>query len=479
MRLSLHQRVSARGTFHIWVGASGVTQPPAISWTIDGAPANPGAVVQMTSVRTAAMVAPNQLRAFAGIVSFVDPDPTRPHRLEAVAQLDGTRALLDVRSIPSAVPNAGPADAPLRILLASCFHRDTDKNRAGTIVHQIVKSERPDLTLFLGDQVYLDLPTLQNFKNTLPWMAANFESKYVENWFPDEAAFHAGYHELLSSAPSVFAPDDHEYWNNFPHAAPHLENTFTGGGRANWTQAAQQMWRAFQMQSGKAPGEAVVIDDIDPLSILVLDTRTDRTRGFDDPKFMSQAAIDATRQWSRNLIARKRFGFLITGQTLFEPPAGFFAKRFGDARMADHKSDYAAVIGAIRQAVSAGRPILCITGDVHWGRVLAARGTATDRLFEIISSPVSLVQNLLKDVGGATGQGQGDDWPKHTKPPTEDVHFAEIGTFELHPTALQRGNQVVLLELRRKGTAIEIKVRFHPIHPTKNLPVTTAELTLR
>ena len=81
----------------------------------------------------------------------------------------------------------------------------------------------PDLCLFMGDQVYLDLPTIQAFDEDPKWLAKKFEQDYVRNWFS------RGFTEGLGLGPLAFIPDDHEYWNNFPHVSPFIQNSWSEG----------------------------------------------------------------------------------------------------------------------------------------------------------------------------------------------------------------------------------------------------------
>ena len=74
---------------------------------------------------------------------------------------------------------------------------------------------------------------------------------------------------------SVSMPDDHEYWNNFPHAAPLIQNSWQESSRENWRRAARAAFEGFQRQYPAESGEAVIID-VDPLSFSLADTRTDK-----------------------------------------------------------------------------------------------------------------------------------------------------------------------------------------------------------
>jgi len=458
--ISLHQRVSAPGTLQVWAGVTGVAAAPNVVWTFDGAPANPVVVRPFAPARVGAAANAGEARVFTSILSFNDQPAGVPHVIEAA--LGSVRVALEVRGVPAEVPEWG-FPTPLRILLASCFDRKTDKNIAGRLVKALVKSDRPDLSLFLGDQVYLDLPTFQDLGHGLRDMAVAFEEKYVANWFPDMA----GYHELLVAGPAAFAPDDHEYWNNYPHAAIFMENTWNAEVRGRWHDAARAMWEAFQLDAASQPGAPLRFDFPKPLSILVLDTRTDRTGN----QLLSPTSAKAVGDWADFVIHENRIPILITGQSIFEEKAGFFGTRFADARLANH-DDYGVLVKALMRMIDAGRPVLCLTGDVHFGRILTIENSPkANRLYEVISSPVSLVENVVANAFSPITSlfKKKSDWPKHGEPPMKPFTLLDFGAdYDFRTSHGQRGNHVVMLTFGRIGdTAVRIKAAFHPLHPSK------------
>ena len=104
--------------------------------------------------------------AFTGLFSFPGIAPGSVHD---VAVGTGTElATLRVRALPAEVPADG--FETFNVLLVSCFHRDEDKTgNAGRVVGRL--PVKPDLTLLMGDQVYLDLPTLAGFQERGPAVA--------------------------------------------------------------------------------------------------------------------------------------------------------------------------------------------------------------------------------------------------------------------------------------------------------------------
>ena len=460
--LSLQQRIAPPGTLQVWAGVTGVTAAPNVTWKFDGASVPPTVVRPFTAARTGAAVNANEERVFTSIVNFNDQPAGVPHLVEM--SLGNLTVSLEVRAVPAQVPEWGFAQ-PLRILLASCFDKNTDGGVAGDKVKAVVKSERPDLSLFVGDQVYLDLPTFENLGQGLRDMASNFEGKYVANWFPTGK----DYHDVLATGPAAFAADDHEYWNNYPHASIYMNNTWDDTVRGRWKDAARAMWTAFQLDAAREPGEPLRFDFPAPLSIMILDTRTERDR--EGNRFMTAGSAQQLDQWADFVIQNKRIPILITGQTIFEEKAGAFGTRFADARLANYR-DYPVVVNALKRMIDAGRPALCLTGDVHYGRILTIENSLlANRLYEVISSPVSLVQNVVSNFFSPITSifKKKSDWPKHSEPPTKPFTLLDFGgAYDFRTKHGQRGNHIVMLTFGRIGASmVRVRATFHPLHPTK------------
>jgi hypothetical protein len=476
MPISLVQRVSKRGTIRVWIGVRPRTKVPALTWTMDGQPVQAKAVRAIESARTPAQLGVHPARTFTGTYEFALAAPDVPHTIEV--QADGERDSIVVRALPAAVPAINMGAQKLRILLVSCFDTATDRMGAqvGRYAAQFLQTQRPDLTLFLGDQVYLDLPIFSPPDPDEASIATDLENKYAANWFAhSKQPFGRGYAEVLSAAPSAFAPDDHEYWNNYPHVQPQLKNTFAEEARNNWTRAAVRMWSMFQKEEGTDPGDAVMIDEIEPLSILIADTRTDRR----NKRLYTPRAKNLITTWAQNLAASQTgVGLLVTGQSLFEHEHGFWGKK-ADENLPDYQSDYTHLVAAVKLATSK-RPVLCVTGDVHWGRVLAEAGaTNVGRLFEVIASPSSLVNDPLQNVTHKFKFGKQPPWPKHSDAPEGPLHFQSFGPREFTSIHRQRGNHIVLLSLVRVGTGIQVEAQFQPMHPSTAMPVQKVTFTLR
>src|SRR5688572_26335110 len=257
--LVLHPRVAPPDRLRVWIGAFGTTTPGALTWTLDGAPvvANPVRPLQPSHLHGAACA--------TGVFEIAGVD-ARSHRI-AVREAGGGEA--EIRSVLP-VPATIPENDWLRVLLVSCYYRAEDRGYLSPIIEGLPAAERPHFSILMGDQVYLDLPTLVDFPDNEADLARRFERDYTQNWTQQR-----GLASVLHVAPSVGSPDDHEYWNNFPHAATAIGNSWSVGGRQRWGNAAAALFDAFQTPSPAVRGQPVEID-IDPLSFFILDQRSHR-----------------------------------------------------------------------------------------------------------------------------------------------------------------------------------------------------------
>lgn len=297
--------------------------------------------------------------------------------------------------------------------------------------------------------MYLDLPLLERRPRDEAVLARQFEHDYVTNW-----ARSGGYFRVLNAAPSSALPDDHEYWNNYPHPATLIPATWSTSGREAWKKAARAMYDAFQL--GKADEYERWLD-VPPLSFLLLDNRTFRAE--DRSASARPKGLALMEEWAAHVVAERRVGVVVTGQSLFQEPAGPLKARLADRHLANYR-DYPAMMGMLADLVASGRPVLCLTGDVHYGRMIAARADAAPNnpLYEVIASPSSLVTTLPR--GPRTEQ---NPWPRHSSPkrPPEVLRPGPgRSKWRCEMLGGVRGDHVALLAFRRKDPGVELVSTF-------------------
>lgn len=467
MTLVLHPRAAPPDRLRLWLGA--FDRPPGeLTWTVGGRRVEPA------PVRPAAPAHPWGATCWTGVYEIAGDGaeaiaPGARYRVEVRERgAGGRRARLEVRTLPAEVP--GGLDRWFDVLLISCFHQAEDPTgRVGRLVTGLPAGRRPQLSLLMGDQVYLDLPTIGDFPDDERKLAAKFERDYRTNW-----AGPGGYGRVLAAAPYVAAPDDHEYWNNFPHRSPIIQNSWSAGGRERWRKAADHLYEAFQLGHPAKLGEPVTVD-VPPLSFLVLDNRSHRRD--DRSRSLAPGTIERVRAWVDRVIAARGFGVVVTGQSLLDEKVGELQGEIADRMLANY-GDYPALVRELARLAEAGRPVLLLTGDVHWGRVLRLVDPhGRTRFYEVICSPSSLVASVgadqVKTLGASIRRlfgGEETTWPRHGDPADPPEHFApqvlgrRYRTEPREPLHRQRGDQVALLSFRRHGRGgLEMKVTYRPV----------------
>jgi PhoD-like phosphatase len=474
-----YQLASPPGTLRLWLGAFPATAPPAVGgWQIDGTPVPPAQITalrRMQSVRAGALVKGNPGRAFSGVYEITGIASPAHSKIEVT--VGGERVVRRAKSLPKRLELGGDA---LTMLLVSCYHYTTDGRLYGQLLPRIVRGATPpDLCMFMGDQVYLDLPTIQDFHDDPAWLADKFERDYVRNWF--SGAFTEG----LGLAPLAFVPDDHEYWNNFPHVSPLIQNSWSAAGQDNWRRAARACYEGFQLGFSGALGEALSFD-VEPLSFLLLDSRSERDT--DLKRLLSSAAEAQLNAWAAHVAGNGNLvgGVMVTGQTLLEDAVGGVKGAIADYALADYAGPYAALLKTLAAITDSGKQVLLLTGDVHWGRITSIRDRRRDVtvMHEVITSPASLVATVgsdqVADVIGAvkTWFGMGDPWPRHgdgKKPPSHLPHSSQ--RFRTEAWRAHRGNQCAVLRLARRGSGVSVEYTFHPFAGA-GVPATTGRFEL-
>ncbi|WP_224368590.1 metallophosphatase [Hyalangium versicolor] len=474
----LHACAAGAGRLRVWLGVRERTTAPALNWTLDGLPAQPATLRPIQSVRSGPFLGGDSPRIFAGLYEFpVDANARRAFRV-GVSVEGAPPVLTSLRALPGAVPTA--LDQGFHLMLASCFYWEEDKGGlAGASMDSFLRGFTPDLLLLTGDQVYLDLPPIQNLPDARPALARKFEVDYSRNWFEDSA-----YAKVIHAAPFACVPDDHDYWNNFPMPAVQSQNTWTGPGRAAWGDVARMLYGHFQHVDSTPVGTPVQFD-VDPLSFFLLDARSFRDANFQ--RTMTDEARSALTAWVDRCIQQRKLGVFATGQSLPMPKAGGLNRRFGDSTMSNY-ADYPFLMGELDRLMRQGGDVLLITGDMHWSRIaqfvpkdMMATGM---QMIEVICSPTSLVTTPVVDQMSdmkAAMSGKKERWPRHSDATLIGGTLEMAGTrssFFAYTLFRQRGNNVCLLSFRRTGDSLEMTPRFFPLDPGTP-PVVAKPIVLR
>ncbi|OZY87821.1 hypothetical protein CBP51_12935 [Cellvibrio mixtus] len=460
MQLFAYNPVGKPDALVVWVGVLGVNPPPTVSFEILGQAVSaqllaPGFEPLGDEVCDARGV-PLNYRAL-----FVLPWPATGERFHITVRAANQQVTLTSRRPPVQLPDK--ATASFNLLLSSCYYQPNDKSRALADLVKAIKPA-PDFTVLAGDQVYLDLPSQQDLPLNANALAKTLGKKYQLNWFSNSAQ-QPGLADVLRHGPVLCVPDDHEFWNNYPLPQAQLNNTYCPQDRANWQRLANCLYERYQRSPAQVNG--FFRQDIAPLSMLFLDGRTQRDS--DGTQMFTAATHAAIEQWKQDLLTRKQqgqsaVGLLSSGQALLIETPGPWACKITDMEMPNY-ADFALITKALGELFAAGIPVIYITGDVHWGRIVEGKTARGNPLFyEVIASPSRLIDTNCVDQYKLAKNalhrlfGKGDDFPCH--PAVCEIDDIKFSNLRLTIKHRQRGDHVALLRFHAIPGGIEFSVDY-------------------
>jgi len=386
----------------------------------------------------------------------LDPGRSYTARMQAAS---GTVATATFRTLPDELPDW--PDRPFTVLLGSCFCLESDQQGdVGYSFFWLPEDDRPTVKILCGDQVYLDIGTwvLQNFPDDEAWLGGTFLRKYVETWSQTDPAEQRGFGLILQEGANYFASDDHEFWNNFPNRATIVQNTWREDGRGRWERPARYLYQTFQDSTPDRPKTF----DVDPVSFFLLDCRFAREPG--EERFAHPDRLNELKQWVEGLNASRRFGLLCLGQPIFEKPGSWFSRTFADKNLPDYKQydDLVRVLAQCR------RPLVVLTGDVHYGRVARCRLPTGADLVEIISSPSSVVPDPRERIHPRVPQAPSSDFP----PEAGAVARVPVETQRTvaGAPALTALDHFLTINLWRRGSSVRLQLKYWPVRTNGQRP---------
>ena len=460
MQLFAYNPIGRSDELLVWVGIVAVYPPPSVIFEIHGKPVAPQLLPPgfepLGDEVCDARGKPLNHRAL-----FKLQWPATPERFQITVRIPGTDSsvILTSRRPPAQLP--GKAAESFNLLLSSCYYQPNDKSSALADFIKAIKPS-PDFTLLAGDQVYLDLPSQQNLPDNKKRLAQVLGKKYQANWFSVPLQ-QPGLAQVLSHGPVLCVPDDHEFWNNFPLYQVQLGNTHDEDDRANWKDVALRLYERYQMSPAQAAG--FFRQDIAPLSMLFLDGRTQRDA--EGKQMFNPATQSAIKLWAKELLARKKnnqaaVGLLSSGQALLMEKPGRWARKFADMEMPNY-DDFSVLTNALAQLFAAEIPVLYITGDVHWGRIVEGVSPRGKTLFyEVIASPSRLIDTLGSDQINSLKdkfRKQPKPFPKHPCAP-DDLAGIKLANLTLDTKHRQQGDHVAMLRFHAIPGGLEFSVDY-------------------
>ncbi len=316
------------------------------------------------------------------------------------------------------LPHPGsPTDVTL--VVGSCFDSEAaSAQRLGDIysltVEPSLKDASPVYNLWCGDQVYVDAPWDKMWKITDARRI--ILRKYIRAWGLNTNR-PSGFAHALGQGSNWFLPDDHEFWNGYPHPSlatlpwptvkrminqlrrrsepgrsephPHAQGT--------WGRSAGELYCAFQtdldaqrFDEQMNPPQLQVLD-VGAAAVVMVDTRWHRTIRKTGPtsRFLRTQDLDRLVEL---LGSEERLLCL----TLPKPIVGYLPHRGplrGRTEYApeDYTRQYIRLWKALIDRAVQGRPTLVLGGDVHRHSI---RTALDNRLLEVVSSPMAHLASL-------------------------------------------------------------------------------------
>ena len=437
------------GLLKLWVGAFAVTSPPhplpIPRFSIGDQTITPQGIPKWFEVRDKATGPGGQALNYFGVFLLDLQQVLAPEQLCKPQSINvvllGKETNIFCKPLPADLPDNG-----LTLLLSSCFYFESDEGGLARLEPHL--TEKPDLIILAGDQVYLDNPYFETVPSIEPDISQFFAAKYARNFLCTDTAADRGLQPLLRLAPTACIPDDHELWNNYPSSSPMMWDSFIPSRREKLVRAARALYEDYQLGEPGKPGAQRI--DIGPLHLLLTDMRFDRVcTHAHDGLYSKGTAIDLAR-WRDDLLRAHRrgelaIGVLASGQVLFADRAGALGELIDDNLQC--YAQFSTVQSYLRELATAGVPVLFLSGDVHFSRVTAAtfRATQHECLFEVICSPCSLV----------------DPFP-HPTPQTAPLSF-DANRFGTRNVQMAEGNLVSTLNFHRSGIGVRVQVDYYSL----------------
>lgn len=200
----------------------------------------------------------------------------------------------------------------------------------------------------------------------------------------------------LSTSPTFTTPDDHDFWNDFPHEVAWLSRTW-GAYRDLWRRAAWDAIDTFLAPLNPiSPWEGRSYTFVaGGVPFFVADTRSHRTSVHDArPRLMLEEEFDAMIAF---LSAAGGPRILVLSQPLWLE-AGTL-----ESNLAAYELDFAGLTEALADCPA---DVLILAGDPHYSRVLElqTRGAPAKTIYEVVSSPAVHIPPSLHIGSGSPGE---------------------------------------------------------------------------
>ena len=176
--LIAYAQVGPPGAVQVWVGLFGTANPPQLTMEAGGE-GQFTVLSPLRSIRDSMTDAAGQALNHRAILQLTGLQPGTSYRVTVRAGAE-TRSIT-TSTLPAALPQK--LDDTFNILLCSCYSQPEDASGLmGSVVSQIML--RPHMTMMLGDQIYGDLPIVEDLPAATAGVAQKLGEKYLRSSLP-------------------------------------------------------------------------------------------------------------------------------------------------------------------------------------------------------------------------------------------------------------------------------------------------------
>lgn len=306
---------------------------------------------------------------------------------------------------------------PVTLVSSSCFAEAGSAHGSLTETFEELRrghteGDRLAYQFWAGDQVYVDAPWSDGLKASLP--SEVILGKYASVWGLTNSP--APFAEIMRASSNWYLPDDHEFWNGYPHPSvtllrhtatrllvqawrrvrpgKNLPHPFAQGA---WGRAAGDAYCTFQSAAAMerfdedvSPPQVQLVD-LAHVLVVMADTRWRRTirKSSGTAGFMAKDDLELVVS---ELGREERPVCLILSKPLIGhlPKLGFFRGKI-EYGPEDFDEQYRRLWTALQDRAQSNCPTIVVGGDIH---LQALHGALDDRLLQIASSPLALLEDL-------------------------------------------------------------------------------------
>jgi hypothetical protein len=447
----------------------GVAGPPAVTLTEPNGNVRPLVVTPSPVASSGGGTSPlaAELAALGVALHRVDVPPLRGvARLRAQSGFDSVEAVW--RPFPVA-PRWS-----VSFSLSSCYYGYFRFGTFGRYLYTAATStqlagHQIDFKLLVGDNLYMDVAPDQGAFGDGD-AAKETAKRYVDYFVSDDDVAIAG-----ATSPTILTFDDHDLWNDYPHASAWLSRSWSHNA-PDWTRAAWDGIDTFQMPlnpralNAASRSFSFVAGGV---PFFVADTRSHRSiAGADDTaKLLTPSDLGSLEAFLR---APGGPRVLVVGQPLWQKALDKVLFVVGDHNLAAYPKHFARILEALRDCPA---DVLLLTGDPHFSRILELRTPAGRSVYEVTSSPAvhipaagATVRNNLFGGGfkaPASSAVSIDEAVEYAGDPSARLSVARY----LHGTSANTAFALLTLSPRADGS-IDTRVTFvdHQGGPSRLFP---------